>query len=127
VVTVSLELSGPDISRPCIEAAGPEHPSLLDPAHRMDALFGVVNIPSVVWIDEQGVIVRPPEPGWPSADREMPAEILGSMPSLGRAHDAPAPPRGRSGRAACRPARTAAATPTRSATGSATARPAGTR
>jgi len=31
----------------------------------MDALFGVVNIPNVVWIDEDGVIVRPAEPGWP--------------------------------------------------------------
>jgi len=65
VVTVSLELSGPEASRPFIEAAHPEHPSLLDPTHQMDALFGVVNIPNVVWIDESGTIVRPAEPGWP--------------------------------------------------------------
>ena len=65
IVTVSLELSGPDASRSSIEAAQPEHPSLLDPSHQLDALFGVVNIPNVVWIDEDGVIVRPAEPGWP--------------------------------------------------------------
>jgi hypothetical protein len=65
VVTVSLELSGPDASRPFIEAARPQHPSLLDPTHQLDALFGVVNIPNVVWIDEEGMIVRPAEPGWP--------------------------------------------------------------
>jgi len=65
IVTVSLELSGPEASRPFIDAAHPEHPSLLDPTHRMDALFGVVNIPNVIWIDENGVIVRPAEPGWP--------------------------------------------------------------
>jgi hypothetical protein len=64
IVTVSLELSGPDASRPFIEAAAPDHPSLLDPGHQLDALFGVVNIPNVVWIDENGVIVRPAEPGW---------------------------------------------------------------
>lgn len=62
---MSLELSGPEASRPYIEAAAPEHPSLLDPTHKMDALFGVVNIPNVVWIDENGMIVRPAEPGWP--------------------------------------------------------------
>ena len=62
---MSLELSGPEASRPFIDAASPEHPSLLDPTHRLDALFGVVNIPNVVWIDENGIIVRPPEAGWP--------------------------------------------------------------
>ncbi len=65
IVTVSLELDGPEASRPFIEAAHAEHPSLLDPMHKLDALFGVVNIPNVIWIDEDGVIVRPPEPGWP--------------------------------------------------------------
>ena len=65
IVTVSLELSGPEASRPFIEAASPQHPSLLDPTHQLDSLFGVVNIPNVIWIDEDGVIVRPPEPGWP--------------------------------------------------------------
>ncbi len=68
IVTVSLELSDPEASRPFIEAANPTHPSLLDPTHQLDALFGVVNIPNVIWIDEDGMIVRPPEPGWPPGD-----------------------------------------------------------
>ncbi len=92
IVTVSLELSGPDASRPLIEAASPEHPSLLDPTHRMGALFGVVNIPNVVWIDEDGVIVRPPEPGWPTGQTSMPSDMLDSMPAVGAAPNAPAPP-----------------------------------
>ncbi len=65
---MSLELSDPEASRPFIEAASPTHWSLLDPTHQMDALFGVVNIPNVVWIDEQGLIVRPAEPGFPPGD-----------------------------------------------------------
>jgi hypothetical protein len=101
VVTVSLELSGADASRPYVEAAQPQHPSLLDPTHRLDTLFGVVNIPSVIWIDERGVIVRPPESGWPGTEQTMPAEMAASMPRLGRAPNAPVPPedRGRYGAA----------------------------
>jgi hypothetical protein len=97
VVTVSLELSDPDASRPYIVAAHPEHPSLLDPTHRMDTLFGVVNIPNVVWIDEAGTIVRPAEPGWPGGRHEMPRGMLSSMPKLGRAPTAPPVPEGKPG------------------------------
>jgi len=94
VVTVSLELSGPQASRPYIEAARPEHPSLLDPSHQMDTLFGVVNIPNVVWIDEQGTIVRPAEPGWPGVRKALPAQIGEAAARLGRARNAPGPPAG---------------------------------
>ena len=34
-------------------------------AHRVDDLFGVVNVPNGVWIDEDGMIVRPAEPAFP--------------------------------------------------------------
>ena len=96
VVTASLELSGPEASRRYIEAAHPSgrptHPSLLDPTHQLDALFGVVNIPNVIWIDESGIIVRPPEPGWPGGRQDLPKEMLESMPDLGRAPGAPPEP-----------------------------------
>ena len=36
----------------------------------MDALFGVINIPNVIWINEEGIIVRPAEPGWPKRTHE---------------------------------------------------------
>lgn len=65
-MTVGLEMGGVDVVRQFIEPAKPEHPSLVDEAHRMDALFGVTNIPQVVWIDENGIIVRPPERGSPA-------------------------------------------------------------
>ena len=66
MVTVGLEMGGADVIRPYIDAAEAEHPSLVDETHQMDALFGVTNIPQVIWIDESGMIVRPPEPGSPS-------------------------------------------------------------
>ena len=74
VVTVCLEMTGPDVAREFVDAAGAEHPSLIDVHHAMDALFGVVNIPNVIWIDEAGVIVRPAEPGWPPRPPRPPGE-----------------------------------------------------
>jgi hypothetical protein len=60
-VTVALDID-PDAARHWIERAHPEHPSLIDSAHLVDELFGVVNVPNAVWIDEDGMIVRPAEP-----------------------------------------------------------------
>jgi hypothetical protein len=65
VVTVALDTGGAEAARPFIEAAAPEHPSLIDVAHVTDELFGFVNVPNAVWIDESGVLVRPPEPAFP--------------------------------------------------------------
>ena len=70
-----MELSGAEACRSYIEAAQPEHPSLVDQTHQMATLFGVVNIPNVVWIDEDGMIVRPPEPGWPGPTA-LPSSLL---------------------------------------------------
>ena len=61
-----LETLGPEPGRPYVEAAAPEHPTLVDTAHVVDELFGIVNIPNAVWIDENGMIVRPAEPAWPT-------------------------------------------------------------
>lgn len=66
IVTVALDTGGVEVVRPWIEAAQPEHPSLIDQAHVVDELFGIVNVPSGVWIDEDGMIVRPPETAYPA-------------------------------------------------------------
>jgi hypothetical protein len=60
-VTVSLDTLGIKAALPYIELAKPAHPSLLDEAHSLSELFGILTIPRGVWIDEQGMIVRPPE------------------------------------------------------------------
>lgn len=86
MVTVCLDDA--DAARPHIEAAAPDHPSLVDPGHRMDALFGVVNVPSVVWVDEEGTVVRPPEPGWPGYPRTLPAGF-GVLPAMGTTKETP--------------------------------------
>ncbi|MFA7555740.1 MAG: ResA-like WAxxUGC motif-containing protein [Spongiibacteraceae bacterium] len=65
IVTIAMDTAGADAVREWIELAKPNHPALIDQAHIMGELFGVVNVPNGIWINEQGVIVRPPEPSWP--------------------------------------------------------------
>ncbi|MDP9374845.1 MAG: tetratricopeptide repeat protein [Chloroflexota bacterium] len=78
IVTVALDTGGAEAARPWIERAKPEHPSLIDRAHVVDELFGIVNVPSGVWIDEAGLIVRPPETAYPRrpafVDRPIPPD-----------------------------------------------------
>lgn len=59
IVTVALDTGGMAAAGPWIAKAAPTHPSLIDQAHVTDELFGFVNVPNAVWIDEAGVIVRP--------------------------------------------------------------------
>lgn len=65
MVTVALDAGGADAAGPWIDAAKPEHPSLIDVAHRLDELLGINNVPMAVWIDEAGLLVRPPEVAHP--------------------------------------------------------------
>ncbi len=64
VVTVALDANA-ETARRIIERVSPSHPALIDQQHAVDALFGIVNVPTGVWIDEEGMIVRPPEPAFP--------------------------------------------------------------
>src|SRR6185295_3136875 len=58
VITVAIDKSADD-ARPWIEAAKPTHPSLIDTTHVLADLYNVVNVPTILWIDERGRIVRP--------------------------------------------------------------------
>jgi hypothetical protein len=61
VVAVAEDSRGAEGARPWIEQARPEYWCLVDPTHRVAALYGMANVPRAVWIDEAGRIVRPPE------------------------------------------------------------------
>jgi hypothetical protein len=71
IVTVAMDTGGADDARPWIEAAKSEHPALIDRAHILGDLLGIVNVPNSVWIDEHGMIVRPAEPVWPGRNPLM--------------------------------------------------------
>jgi len=58
-VAVSLD-HDPQSARPWVEAANLSFPSVVDVNHRTAELYGLINIPSAVWFDEDGRMVRPP-------------------------------------------------------------------
>lgn len=72
IVTVGMDAAGAEACRPSIDAAQPNHPSLVDRRHAVAEAFGVFNIPNGVWIDEGGMIVRPAEQAQP---REETGEV----------------------------------------------------
>lgn len=53
-----------DQVRPWIEAAHPSHPSLVDTTFRLAELYNIVNVPTTVWIDENGRVSRPNDTGY---------------------------------------------------------------
>ena len=82
VIAVALD-SRPADPLPWIEAAKPTYPCLIDRDHRLADLYGMVNVPQAVWIDEAGRIVRPTESAGAyegfrrmnRITREMPADV----------------------------------------------------
>ncbi|HEX3823908.1 MAG TPA: TlpA disulfide reductase family protein [Mycobacteriales bacterium] len=59
IFSVALDNSVED-ARPWIEAGQPSYPVVIDSAHVTAERFGITNVPSTVWIDEGGRIVKPP-------------------------------------------------------------------
>jgi hypothetical protein len=82
VVSVALDVGGAEAAGPWIDRAKTNHPALIDSTHVLDELVGVVNAPSGIWIDENGMIVRPPEPAFPWRPRQPSDELLAELPAI---------------------------------------------
>ena len=61
IVAVAEESRGGEHARQWIEQAQAQYWCLIDTEHHVADLYGMVNVPQAVWIDEMGRIVRPPE------------------------------------------------------------------
>jgi len=87
------ELMGWD-SALCDRAAAPTYPNLIDERHVVAELYNMTNVPTAVWIDERGNIMRPTETagtsdGFRSMDRatfKMKAEAIQQVKTLRNAY-----------------------------------------
>lgn len=60
-IAVALDARGAAAAGEWIRAAAPTYSCLIDEPHVVAELYGMVNVPMAVWIDESGAIVRPAE------------------------------------------------------------------
>ena len=61
IISVAQDTGGVKDAGKWIEAARPEYPVLIDTQHLVTRLYNMVNVPTAVWINEEGRIVRPNE------------------------------------------------------------------
>jgi tetratricopeptide (TPR) repeat protein len=61
IISVAQDTGGAKDAAPWITAAKPEYTVLIDDKHIITQLYNMVNVPTAVWINEQGRIVRPNE------------------------------------------------------------------
>ena len=60
IIAVAMD-SGDGAAEPWIKEIKPSYVYLIDREHRLAELYNMVNVPQAVWIDEDGIIVRPTE------------------------------------------------------------------
>ena len=63
-----------------IDLAQPTHPSLIDTRHVTGELFGFINVPMAVWIDEDAMLVRPAESASIEASATRDLQIPDGLP-----------------------------------------------
>jgi peroxiredoxin len=96
VVTVALDDDPEAVRR---WAGTTDLPTAVDTEHRLSDLFGVVNVPSTVWLDEEGRVAKPPTiaPGddqwidWTKVSSEQHHDALREWVRTGSVPDVPAP------------------------------------
>lgn len=70
IVAAAQDSGGPEAANPWYERAEATYTALVDEHHVVSRLYNMVNVPTGVWIDEEGRIVRPNEPAY-TRDNEM--------------------------------------------------------
>jgi tetratricopeptide (TPR) repeat protein len=86
IVSVAQDTNGVKDAGSWITAAHPTYTVLIDEEHLVSKLYNMVNVPTGVWIDERGTIVRPNEVAFVD-DRFKNFSGLNSAPYLNALRD----------------------------------------
>jgi peroxiredoxin len=65
IVSIAEDSEGVAAAGPHIDVAQATHTALIDPTHSVTAAYRLVNVPTAVWIDEGGTIVRLDQGAYP--------------------------------------------------------------
>lgn len=61
IISIAQDTGGVKDAGQWITAAKPDYTALIDDKHLVTQLYNMVNVPTAVWINEKGMIVRPNE------------------------------------------------------------------
>ncbi len=86
IISVAQDTGGAKDAGPWITQAKPEYTTLIDTTHLVTRLYNMVNVPTAVWINEQGRIVRPNEVAYVD-DRYKGMHRLESAPYIAAIRD----------------------------------------
>lgn len=75
IIAVAEDTGGVDVAGPFYEAAKTTHAALVDETHVVSALYEMVNVPTAIWIDETGRVVRRSEGAYSKEHRLGPMKF----------------------------------------------------
>jgi len=76
IVAAAQDTGGPKVVFPWYEKAHVTFTALADPHHTVSSLYQIINVPSGIWVDEQGKIVRPAEVSY-SKQQKIMGQLIG--------------------------------------------------
>jgi hypothetical protein len=83
IIACAQDTGGMPVAKPWYDKAGVTFTALVDPNHTVSSLYQMVNVPTGVWIDESGKIVRPGEVAYSKQDKVLGQTIGDDRYALG--------------------------------------------
>lgn len=76
IIAAAQDTGGEEAAGKFYDRAKATFTTLLDPQHTVSTLYHMINVPTGVWIDEEGRIVRPPEVAY-SKEQKILGQTIG--------------------------------------------------